>query len=191
MPTLPDDLAAFNASLSRVDDAVVRLTADLTDAQFNWQPHEGRAWSIGQCLDHLRASGVSYLPGLTDAAERARAQGRWRRDPLRPGGLPSKWFIASMGPQPRLKMKAPGKIVPGWSFVKGEAVAAFLDVQAQLRNFVISTANLDLNAVRFVNPFIAGLRFTVATGLLVIEAHNRRHLWQAEHVRQEPDFPTR
>lgn len=185
----PTDLSTLVDSLDRVDAAVTRLTSGLSDAQFNWQPHEGRGWSIGQCLDHLRASAVTYLAPMTSAADDARARGLMRRDPIRPGGRPSKWFIAMMGPQPRVKMKAPGKIVPGATFTRPEAVAAFLAAQAQVRDFVQRYADLDLNAVRFVNPFIGGLRFTVATGLLVIEAHNRRHLWQAEQVAQAPGFP--
>jgi hypothetical protein len=33
------------------------------------------------------------------------------------------------------------------------------------------------------------VNFTVATGLLVITAHNRRHLWQAEQILKRQDFP--
>jgi hypothetical protein len=35
----------------------------------------------------------------------------------------------------------------------------------------------------FVNPFIRGVRFSLATGLRVIAAHERRHLWRARNVR--------
>jgi hypothetical protein len=35
----------------------------------------------------------------------------------------------------------------------------------------------------FVNPFIRGIRFSLATGLHVIAAHEHRHLWQAWNVR--------
>jgi hypothetical protein len=38
--------------------------------------------------------------------------------------------------------------------------------------------------VRFKNPFIHGVRFSLATGLYVIAAHERRHLWQAWRVRE-------
>ena len=44
--------------------------------------------------------------------------------------------------------------------------------------------NLDLSGVRFPNPFIPGLRFSLATGLNVITAHERRHLAQAWSVRR-------
>jgi hypothetical protein len=38
--------------------------------------------------------------------------------------------------------------------------------------------------VRFPNPFIRGVRFSLATGLHVIASHERRHLWQVWRVRQ-------
>jgi hypothetical protein len=34
------------------------------------------------------------------------------------------------------------------------------------------------------------VRFSIATGLFVIAAHDRRHLWQAEQVKQAPGFPS-
>jgi hypothetical protein len=44
-------------------------------------------------------------------------------------------------------------------------------------------ADIDLARVTFPNPFIRGVRFSLATGLHVIAAHERRHLWQAWRVR--------
>jgi hypothetical protein len=35
-----------------------------------------------------------------------------------------------------------------------------------------------------VRSFIRGIRFSLATGLHVIAAHERRHLWQAWRVRE-------
>jgi hypothetical protein len=46
-------------------------------------------------------------------------------------------------------------------------------------------ADIDLASVRFPNPFIRGVRFSLATGLHVIPAHERRHLWQAREVKRE------
>ncbi len=41
----------------------------------------------------------------------------------------------------------------------------------------------------YQTPFFELLRVKVATGLPVLPAHDRRHLWQAERVRNRPDFP--
>jgi hypothetical protein len=187
--TLPPDLTALINSLDLVDQSVRRLTDPLTEAQFNWQPHGGRGWSIAQCLDHLRAGSAIYLRPLIAAADTARANGLRRDGPLRAGGLLSRWFVSMMGPKPRLKLKAPGKIAPGSRFEKAATVAAFLATQVEVRDYVLKTADLDLNAVRFANPLVRGIRFTAATGLLVLEAHNRRHVWQAEQVPLADGFP--
>jgi hypothetical protein len=43
---------------------------------------------------------------------------------------------------------------------------------------------IDLASVRFPNPFMPGMRFSLATGLHIIVAHERRHLWQAWRARE-------
>jgi hypothetical protein len=53
-----------------------------------------------------------------------------------------------------------------------------------VRTFLRRYGGIDLAGVRFPNPFIRGVRFSLATGLHVIPAHERRHLWQAWRVRQ-------
>ena len=53
-----------------------------------------------------------------------------------------------------------------------------------MRRFIRENHDLDLASIRFVNPFVAGVRFSLATGLHVITAHDRRHLWQAWNVRR-------
>jgi hypothetical protein len=63
-------------------------------------------------------------------------------------------------------------------------MATFLASQAMVRAFLQTYADIDLAGVRFPNPFIRGVRFSLATGLHVIAAHERRHLWQAWRVRQ-------
>jgi hypothetical protein len=40
-----------------------------------------------------------------------------------------------------------------------------------------------VNRVRFRNPFIAVIRFTIGTGLEIIARHEDRHLLQAERIR--------
>ena len=57
---------------------------------------------------------------------------------------------------------------------------ALHDTRAFLQRF----SNVDLARIRFPNPFIPGLRFSLATGVHVIAAHDRRHLWQAWNVRR-------
>src|SRR5262249_16625419 len=65
-----------------------------------------------------------------------------------------------------------------------EVLSAFVSSHDEVRALLHQSTNLDLNRVRFKNPFVSPLRFTVGTGLQVILAHDRRHLWQGKLVRQ-------
>jgi hypothetical protein len=68
-------------------------------------------------------------------------------------------------------------------------LADFVASQEMVRTFLRSYAEIDLAVVRFPNPFIPGLRFSLATGLHVIAADERRHLWQAWRVRRAFEAP--
>ena len=86
--------------------------------------------------------------------------------------------------KPRFKNKAPAIIRPRPAPALGDAITQFLASQDDVREFLRRYVDIDLAGVRFPNPFIRGVRFSLATGLHVIAAHERRHLWQAWRVRQ-------
>jgi len=90
-----------------------------------------------------------------------------------------------MEPPPKQKFRAFRKIQPKPSQYRSEEVLShFLSEQEDLAKFVSDSRQLDLGRIRFWNPFLKGVLFTVSSGLLLIGAHNRRHLWQAERVKE-------
>ena len=187
MATLPDDLqhilTDLDANLQRAE-AVVQ---GLDDEQLNWRPAP-TSWSIAQCLDHLNVANRTYLGPMREAIATAQRQGRSRRGPIRQGFV-ERWFTESLEPPPRFRMPAPGKIVPSTVRLgKGEVLAEFRRLQGEAMALLHEASGLDLG-VRFPNPFIPLVAFTVGTGFLVIASHERRHLWQAENVRRNPGFP--
>jgi DinB superfamily len=185
---LPADLTSITDALDAVDQDASALVATLDDAQFNWQP-DTRQWSIAQCLDHLTRANSLYLDAMRAAAARARTEDLVRRGPIDPGFV-SRFFIKSMGPQSAMKFPAPASAVPARSDLRKEDVLpAFLRIQEDVRAFAQACADLDLNRARFVNPFARVVRFSVGTGLLVIAAHDRRHLSQAHRIREAGAFP--
>jgi len=54
---------------------------------------------------------------------------------------------------------------------------------------VQDASDYDVNRIRFKNPFVPLLRFTVGTGLEILSKHQDRHLLQAERVKDCADFP--
>ena len=180
------ELVRLEEALAASERDAQTLVASLTDAQGGWRPAPG-SWSIAECLDHLAIANRVYLDAMTPPAARALADGRRRRRPALPGVI-GRWFISSLEPpaKPLYRRKAPRLITPRDAPL-GDAVAAFLASRDDVRAFVRRYADIDLAGVRFPNPFVRGLRFSLATGLHVIAAHERRHLWQAWQVRRRMD----
>ena len=56
------------SELENADDRAERLARGLTREQFNWNSRPG-AWSIGQCLEHLRIGNEIYLPAISNSLE--------------------------------------------------------------------------------------------------------------------------
>jgi hypothetical protein len=192
------DILALEAALDAVDDDARKLIDGLTPEQGIWRPSPA-AWSIAHCLDHLATANRVYLRAMEPAAADALARGRRRRRAALPG-LIGGWFVRSLdapafaddpsrlrrGRPVKLhfRMRAPAKIVPRESPALADAATEYFSSQQQARAFLGKYAEIDLAGVRFPNPFIRGVRFSLATGLHVIAAHDRRHVWQAWNVRK-------
>jgi hypothetical protein len=186
---LGPDRVELMAELTRLAFEASQLATPLDEAQFNWQPDGGQGWSVGQCLDHLTRANRCYLDALEDACHAARAMGERPSPPLEPGRL-GRWFLGMLEPPVKLRVKAPQKIVPAPRCPRQATLVAFAGEQQRAIELVRASAIIDCNSVRFRNPLAYGLRtFNVATGLLVIPAHERRHLAQAKSVIARPDFP--
>jgi hypothetical protein len=181
---VPPDIEALETAFTAVEQDARRVAAGLSNARAEWRA-EPSSWSVAECIDHLATANRVYLAAMEPAAANALASGRGRRSPAVPG-LIGGWFVRSLEPpvKARFKMKAPKKIRPRKSPPFSDAMAAFLASQEEVRSFLRKYGEIDLAGVRFPNPFIRGVRFSLATGLHVIAAHERRHLWQAWRIRQ-------
>ena len=172
-----------DATDRRATDLARGLSAD----QINWKPAPG-VWSVGQCLQHLHVTNNVYLPAMASALD-DRPSGPVQD--ITPGWF-GRWFIDTyIEPSPRTKRaRAPGKIAPAQT-VDPSVLDLLLQSNQLVRDLARKAAPYDVNRVRFRNPFVPVLRFTVGTGLEIVWRHQRRHLLQAERIRQTPAFPQR
>ncbi len=168
------------AELDAADARAIALAKPLTVDQLNWQPSPGE-WSIGQCLDHLCVATDLYIPAMDTGLS---GHPRGVASEIAPGWF-GRWFIRTViEPTPNSrKGKAPRKIVPAPT-VDATILDRFLATNIALRQFIGRAAEYDVNRVRFQNPFVPLIFFTIGTGLEVLVRHQRRHLLQAERVRQ-------
>jgi hypothetical protein len=94
-----------------------------------------------------------------------------------------------MEPPVKRRMRAPRKGKPLPMKERRAILDAYRAGHDLIRGLIADARDIDVNRARFPNPFVPLIRFSVATGLFVIAAHDRRHLWQAEQVKQAPGFP--
>jgi hypothetical protein len=173
--------------LDATDRRVNDLARGLSSEQLNWKPADDR-WSVGQCLQHLYITNEVYLPAIAEALD--------DRTPspvqdITPGWF-GRWFIrAFIEPSSqRMRAKAPTKIAPA-SQVDPAVLDLFLRSNDAVRDLVRRAGAYDINRVRFRNPLAPLVRFTVGTGLEIVWRHQRRHLLQAERIKQTAAFPQR
>ena len=184
MVELPPDLQNLLSQLDNAERDAHSLVEGVGEKQGSWQK-DADSWSMAQCLEHLGITNEVYLGAMKAPAIRARSEGRLRRGPATPGFV-GRWFAAKMEPpvKPISRMKTMRNIQPSPSPMLADAFARFFASQGEIRAYLHANADLDLAGIRFPNPLVRGIRFSLATGLHVITAHERRHLWQAWQVRR-------
>ncbi len=165
-----------------VDAEAKKLCAGLSEEQLAWCPRPGK-WSIAQNLAHLRITTEVFLPSVDSALELSR---QWN---MRSGGpfalnLYSRVMVWGMDARPIIKMKAPKLTRPRLLSTPTLELEHFLISQAAMRQRIADADGLDLTALRFPSPLVSFLRMNLLEFFSTFNAHSRRHLWQANNVRQ-------
>jgi hypothetical protein len=136
-------------------------------------------WNAAQCLAHLALANFSYVASMRAASKPAlHLHNHERSGPLRIG-LPTRWFLSHMEPPVGRRFQAPETVAPPASISARTALKEFQHSQNAVIELLMECRHLDLSKIRFPNPFLRGIRFTVGAGFHIIAAHERRHLWQA------------
>jgi hypothetical protein len=176
-------ISEFNAADERAKAVASALTAE----QLNWKPDPGK-WSIGQCLEHLYITNEVYCQSISKSLAGHPVS---VVEEIRPGWF-GRWFIRNyIEPSARTKRaRAPRKIKPGAN-IDASILDRFLDSNRRARELVHRARPYDVNRIRFENPFVGVIRFTVGTGFEILSKHEQRHLLQAERVRQSLKLPVR
>ncbi|HJU53546.1 MAG TPA: DinB family protein [Pyrinomonadaceae bacterium] len=184
---LVSDLEDFRRLLEAVGEDARDLTAELTDAQFNWRPAPGQ-WSIAECLDHLTQTGRVAVGHIRSTLADAHQRKLYSRGPFRYGML-GQMIVRSMGPQPRMKFKAPAVFKPLPDRPREEVERDFFALQDELLGCIRESNGINLKRAKVTSPVTKLLRLSLGQEFALLIAHEQRHLWQARQVRANPAFP--
>jgi len=96
--------------------------------------------------------------------------------------------MKSQEPPPKRKFKAAKANTPSPDVDAAKALADYLRMTARLGELIQEADGLDLARVKTPWPF-KWTKMPLGALLTHMTTHDRRHLWQAEQVRNDPNFP--
>src|SRR5690242_10434600 len=170
--------------LQQIRQQTNELVAGLTSEQLT-RRCDPTNWSIAECLAHLNVTGASYVPLLETAIRQGREKKLVGEGPFKPGALGRllKWIAE---PPPKFRMRAPKAILPPSTITDpARVIADFMRLQDDWERLVKECDGLDQKKVKCKTPFppLPALRLCAPIPWML--AHERRHLLQAEKVKQE------
>jgi hypothetical protein len=178
--------------LLKLDRDYAALLSKCSREQLNWRPAIG-AWSVAQCIQHVAGVNSIYLSPIKAAIAKGRMRAPLNGESLHTAGWFSSVFWKSVSPQGKAKLRSPRIARPAAEpsqIVPQEELETLLATHKEIRGILTAANQPDFNRLRFKNPFVPLLRFTVATGILIMVAHGQRHLIQAERVCRVEGFPS-
>lgn len=184
---LAPEIDGFRQQFEQIALDAEALAAPLRDDQFSWSPSPDR-WSIGDCFDHLNATARMYLPRLDEAIAEAIRKGVYGSGPFRYAWL-GRLFVHLSEPPPRIRIGAPAIAAPAPHRPRHEVMAALKAYQVQYVDRLRQANGLDLARATVKSPISPWLRISLGSGFALMAAHERRHVWQAQRIRNEAGFP--
>jgi hypothetical protein len=182
------EIETYLDQLQSIKQDAPGLLSRLSASQFNWRPAPNR-WSIADCFSHLNAAAREFVPVIDAAVADARSRGILGDGPFA-YGLIERAFVWAMEPPPKLRVRAPRRFQPAAPPRSIDAVAdEFMGWQEEIAALIRRADGLDLRRARHRSPATPLITYSLGTSFASLLAHERRHIWQARRVRQEPAFP--
>jgi DinB superfamily len=178
MPTGISQIDSLLDQLRENSQQAEQMFASHTTGQLQHHPGQGR-WSAAECAAHLNLSNRAYLPLLDSAIEQLR-----EKKVLGGGPFHLNWNARLLKywlePPSRLRLPTSAAFQPMEVKEPAAALADFQAIGKALENRLNSARGLALDRVKLVSPFAEKVKYSAYSAFVLIMAHNRRHLWQAE-----------
>jgi len=174
-------------SISKSSERVKQSFNSLTESQLNWKPAPEK-WSVGECIDHLIITNLSYFPALENIAARSHKNSLWQSiSPL--SGMWGSMLLKMVSPEYPKKAKTPAVFKPASSSVSKDIIDNFVKCNEQFISYLEKFGDLDLKKIIISSPANGFIIYSLEDTLKIITYHEVRHLDQAERVTNMDGFP--
>jgi hypothetical protein len=160
---------------------LTEILAGLSEEIFNRRPPAG-GWSIAECADHLVVTGKDYTKQIENGLKKIEQKRYFLKGPYKLSWL-GKSFIKSVEPPVKRKFKNPARWTPDSNHSIKELSDEYTALQDRYIDLLKRSKGLDIMRVKLPSPATSLLRFSIYEMFHVNAAHQRRHLWQANNVK--------
>ena len=157
------------------------LISGLISGQLTRRPDPGK-WSIAECLAHLNITAATVQKLMVRGIEQAKQEKRFGKGPfsIGPKGRLMVWIAE---PPPKFRIRAPKNVRPPTTIDDPlQLLPDFLHAQDEWERLMREQEGLDLAKIKVGQ---GAFRMRLAAALPWMMAHQRRHLLQAENVKQQ------
>lgn len=173
----------LHADLSDCRRRVEALVKGLTADQLTRRPEPDK-WSIAECVAHLNVTARVVQPLMARAIAHGKKREVFAQGPFK-WGVRGRLLVWIAEPPPKFRMRAPKAVVPPASVGDpSQLLASFLKTQDEWERLWREAQGLDMARIN-VAPRLSLFRCRLSASFPWMMAHQRRHLLQAEKVKQQ------
>lgn len=170
------------------ESALVRLRELVEDHDEDAWSHRPApdSWSAGECVAHLNLTAQAYLRVIPEAIEKAKSL--TEPAPKRFGLDFRGWMVKQVsGSDVRFRVKTSTPFIPSDLPPRDLLVSEFERLQSEQIACVRAADGLPIHKVRIASPFATNLQYSLYSALVLLPAHQHRHLGQAERALDNTD----
>jgi hypothetical protein len=97
-------------------------------------------------------------------------------------------MVKTLGPQLTKKFRSPKIFEPQSSSISEAIIGDFTKYQQVLKNYFVRLLQLDTHNLVMTSPVTSFITYSLQDGLQVIAGHEQRHIYQALHILNHPNF---
>ena len=175
-------IKATNTNIERVEKTLSSFSSN----QLNWKINPD-SWSIGECLSHLINSNKLYLNKFGSILS-SQPKGE-EKDFSYKQTILGAMITKGVDPANVRKTKTFKVFFPNASNIERNILDDYIEKSKKLISLSERMIHIDLKKIKFSSPANILIRLNLGDPLIFIPKHDKRHLDQAERVRNHPGFP--
>lgn len=160
-----------------------RLNAE----QINWKPN-AKAWSVGQCFEHLIVTNNLYFPNIQNVLDGKHRNNFFSKIPFSTD-LVAVLMKNALNPKQKRKMKTFKIFEPAASNIPETIIKDFHENQRKMISMIEAAKDFDTNKIKIAEPLSPLLNLRLGDAFEILLMHEQRHFLQAERVTKETNFP--